>query len=74
MTSLYFLNVYVIWKYKNIAKIWFENVNDKTCEGIEYINFPIISSQFHPDNCDNPHGTGFLFGRFIENMEKRRNK
>ena len=64
----------------NIAKTLFENVNDKTCEGIEYINPQfnnIFSSQFHPDDCDSPFGTGFLFGKFIESMKsmgKRRNK
>ncbi|MCL1858956.1 MAG: carbamoyl phosphate synthase small subunit [Oscillospiraceae bacterium] len=58
---------------KNIAELWFENVNDKTCEGIEYINAAVFSSQFHPDDCDGSHGTGFLFGRFIDSMEKRRN-
>jgi len=52
------------------AKSVFENVNDKTCEGIEYINKPVFSSQFHPDDCDSPHGTGFLYGRFIDSMEK----
>ena len=54
---------------KNIANILFENVNDKTCEGLEYKNHPVFSSQFHPDNYDGPHGTGFLFGRFIESMK-----
>ena len=54
----------------NIAKALFENVNDKTCEGIEYINYPVFSVQFNPDNCENPHGTGFLFDRFVEMMEK----
>jgi len=53
---------------ENIAKISFENVNDKTCEGIEYINRPVYSVQFHPDDCPSPHGTGFLYEKFIEKM------
>ena len=59
---------------KNIAKASFENVNDKTCEGIEYINKPVFSSQFHPDDCLSPHGTGFLFEKFIESMRTEENK
>ena len=53
----------------NIAKISFKNVNDNTCEGIEYINKSVFSSQFHPDDCVSPHGTGFLFAKFIESIE-----
>ena len=54
---------------KNIAKAAFINVNDKTCEGIDYINKPVFSVQFHPDDCMSPHGTGFLYERFIKYMD-----
>jgi carbamoyl-phosphate synthase small subunit len=53
---------------KNIASASFINVNDKTCEGIEYINKQVYSVQFHPDDCLSPHGTGFIYAKFIENM------
>ena len=53
------------------ARAYFENVNDKTCEGIEYINKPHFSVQFDPDDCESPHGTGFLFNRFIKIMGER---
>ena len=54
---------------KNTAKVSFENINDKTCEGIEYINKPFFSSQFHPDDCKSLHGTGFLYEKFTKYME-----
>jgi carbamoyl-phosphate synthase small subunit len=49
---------------KNTAKASFENINDKTCEGTEYIKSPFFSTQFHPDDCESPHGTGFLYAKF----------
>jgi len=56
----------------NVARILFENVNDKTCEGIEYKDRLIFSSQFHPEACGSPCDTGFLYDRFTENMRKAR--
>jgi carbamoyl-phosphate synthase small subunit len=47
------------------------NVNDGTCEGIEYLSKPVFSVQFHPEACGGPHDTSFLFDRFIEKMEVR---
>lgn len=46
----------------------FENVNDKTNEGLTYTGKNIISVQFQPDACTNPHNTGYLFDRFMEMM------
>ncbi|MCL2096304.1 MAG: carbamoyl phosphate synthase small subunit [Oscillospiraceae bacterium] len=57
---------------KNIAELSFENVNDKTCEGIDYIDRPVTSVQFHPDDCLSPHGTGFIYHKFIGMMSGNR--
>lgn len=46
----------------------FENVNDKTNEGLAYVGKNIISVQFQPEACTNPHNTGYLFDRFMEMM------
>ncbi len=53
---------------ENVAKQWFINVNDKTCEGILYNKIPATSVQFHPEACGGPLDTGFLFDKFIERM------
>ncbi|NLM35851.1 MAG: carbamoyl phosphate synthase small subunit, partial [Clostridiales bacterium] len=53
---------------KDIADQWFINVNDNTCEGIIYKNYPILSVQFHPEACAGPRDTAFLFDKFIESM------
>jgi len=52
-----------------IAEQWFENVNDKTCEGICYKSSNAFSVQFHPEACGGPLDTAFLFDKFIENLE-----
>ncbi|MDR2595870.1 MAG: carbamoyl phosphate synthase small subunit [Treponema sp.] len=46
----------------------FVNVNDGTCEGMDYGNS--FSVQFHPEACGGPLDTSFLFNRFIERMGK----
>jgi carbamoyl-phosphate synthase small subunit len=57
---------------ENIAQILFENVNDKTCEGIIYKDKLIFSTEFYPETKDSPGSTGFLYDWFIENMKKNR--
>ena len=47
----------------------FYNVNDKTCEGIDYINKPVFSVQFHPEACGGPLDTTFLFDKFIKMID-----
>ena len=53
------------------AEISFTNLNDDTCEGISYKNFPGFSVQFHPEACAGPHDTEYLFEKFISLMEGR---
>lgn len=54
---------------KEIAIPLFENVNDKTNEGIEYKKFNGFSVQFHPEASGGPRDTEYLFDKFIKNME-----
>jgi len=47
----------------------FINVNDGTCEGMDYgVSFSV---QFHPEAKGGPLDTGFLFDRFMERMDTR---
>lgn len=55
---------------ESAAKIWFINMNDETCEGLQYLNSPAFSVQFHPEGCAGPQDTGFLFDLFINKAAK----
>ena len=49
-----------------------ENLNDQTVEGIRHCQLPIFSVQHHPEASPGPHDSQYLFGRFVELMEKHR--
>ena len=53
---------------KNIAIPVFENVNDGTNEGLQYVGKNIFTVQFHPEACPGPLDSGYLFDRFINMM------
>ena len=53
-----------------IADEYFNNVNDRTCEGVRYKIIPAFSVQFHPEACGGPRDTAFLFDKFFEMMGK----
>ena len=48
------------------GKVSFVNVNDNSCEGIEYADLSAFSVQFLPDNWAGARGTLFLYDKFIE--------
>ncbi|BBF41443.1 carbamoyl-phosphate synthase small chain [Lachnospiraceae bacterium KM106-2] len=52
-----------------VAEVSFINVNDKTVEGVHYLNKNVFTVQFHPEACAGPQDTAFLFDRFINMME-----
>ena len=59
-------------KVKSLGKIARErmvNINDKTCEGIDYTDRPCFTVQFHPEAHGGPLDTEFIFDRFIDMME-----
>jgi carbamoyl-phosphate synthase small subunit len=49
-----------------------ENLNDQTVEGISHCTLPIFSVQHHPEASPGPHDSQYLFGRFVEMMERER--
>ena len=44
------------------------NANDKTCEGIEYLQWNCFTVQFHPEANGGPKDTEFLFDEFVKRM------
>ena len=46
------------------------NVNDGTCEGIDYPDIHAFTVQFHPEASAGPNDTGYLFEKFCDLMER----
>lgn len=56
----------------DLAVASFENVNDKTNEGLRYLKKNVYTVQFHPEACAGPKDSEFLFDRFLEMMGGKR--
>jgi len=50
-------------------KIYFENLDDKSVEGMYHESKPIFSVQFHPEARAGPLDTIYLFDKFINLMK-----
>lgn len=48
---------------------WFENLNDKTNEGIKHEELPVMSVQFHPEAAPGPVDTSFIFDEFLSTIK-----
>ncbi|MEK6601252.1 MAG: glutamine-hydrolyzing carbamoyl-phosphate synthase small subunit [Candidatus Binatota bacterium] len=55
---------------KGAAEVTHLNLNDNTVEGLAHRGLPIFSVQYHPESSPGPHDARYLFGRFVEMMEK----
>lgn len=61
-------------KLPDNSLVTFINLNDNTCEGLNYLYKPAFSVQFHPEACPGPKDTEFLFDDFIKMMETIKSK
>lgn len=55
---------------EEVGRITHINMNDGTCEGIEYNDINAFTVQFHPEASAGPNDTGYLFNKFSERMEE----
>ena len=55
---------------EGIGEVRFINVNDGTCEGVDYPGKAAFTAQFHPEACSGPEDTRYLFDRFAELMKE----
>ena len=54
------------------ARVTHVNLNDGTVEGIEVLDAPAFSVQYHPEASPGPHDARPLFARFVALMERGR--
>jgi len=47
---------------------WFVNANDGSNEGIQHIEYPFLSVQFHPEAMPGPMDTDWIFDYFLEKV------
>ena len=56
----------------SVARESFVNINDGTCEGLEFIGKPIFSVQFSPEHRGGSNSPDWLFRRFIRIMKSEK--
>jgi carbamoyl-phosphate synthase small subunit len=54
------------------ARVTHVNLNDGTVEGLEVLDAPAYSVQYHPEASPGPHDARHLFARFVRLMEQAR--
>jgi carbamoyl-phosphate synthase small subunit len=54
-----------------VADITHINLNDQTNEGMRLRKLPAFSVQYHPEAGPGPHDSRYLFGTFLNLMEKK---
>jgi carbamoyl-phosphate synthase small subunit len=53
------------------VRVTHRSLNDGTVEGIESLEHPAFSVQYHPEASPGPHDSSYLFDRFLQMMERR---
>jgi len=54
------------------TRLTHKNMNDGTSEGMEHVELPVFSVQYHPEASPGPHDARHLFDKFIKLMESNR--
>lgn len=55
------------------ARVSHVSLNDEVVEGLECLDLPAFSVQYHPEAAAGPHDSAYLFDRFIDLMNTSRN-
>jgi carbamoyl-phosphate synthase small subunit len=54
------------------VRVTHRSLNDQCVEGIESLEYPAFSVQYHPEASPGPHDASYLFERFVKMMEEKR--
>jgi carbamoyl-phosphate synthase small subunit len=46
------------------------SLNDDSVEGMECLDHPVLSIQYHPEASPGPHDSAYLFSQFVGMMER----
>ena len=57
---------------EGITRLTHKNMNDGTSEGMEHVELPVFSVQYHPEASPGPHDARHLFEKFLKLMESSR--
>ena len=52
------------------AMVTHTSLNDESIEGLELLESPILSVQYHPEASPGPHDSAYLFSQFAQLLEK----
>jgi carbamoyl-phosphate synthase small subunit len=55
-----------------VVRLTHINLNDNTLEGLEHLELPAFSVQYHPEASPGPHDASYLFDRFVKLMEREK--
>jgi carbamoyl-phosphate synthase small subunit len=57
---------------KNEVEVIHVNLNDQSVEGLRHKKYPLFSIQYHPEASPGPNDAKYLFGEFIDLMDKNK--
>ena len=50
------------------------NLYDNTVEGLKHRELPVFCVQYHPEAAPGPHDADYLFGMFLDSIDRKNGK
>ncbi|MDD2534576.1 MAG: carbamoyl phosphate synthase small subunit [Eubacteriales bacterium] len=55
-----------------VAEVSHVHVNDGSCEGLRYKQYPVFTVQYHPEGAPGPQDSEYLFDEFLSRIDQNR--